>query len=65
MVSLLISRHAATRKRLLIGLVVSALVVVAIVLGLYFGLWANAGDEVKLSHGAVTANGFECAAIGR
>lgn len=64
-------RITQTRKFLLIGVAVAAVVVVALALGLYFGLKHDANDEsapdgrpLHFGHGAVTANGHECAAIG-
>lgn len=50
-------------KKIIIILVV-AIVIVAVALGLYFGLQSS-DEPVSQFRGAVVANGFECAQIGR
>lgn len=56
------------KKKLLLVSGLAAIVVVAVALGLYFGLKANKdglNEEVRiLTGGAVTSNGAECAQIG-
>uniref|UniRef100_A0AAG5DIJ9 Gamma-glutamyltransferase n=1 Tax=Anopheles atroparvus TaxID=41427 RepID=A0AAG5DIJ9_ANOAO len=57
------------KTRLLLLSVLAAVVIVALVLGLVFGLRSRDDDETQPAHarltgGAVTSNGVECAAIG-
>uniref|UniRef100_A0A182PVJ9 Gamma-glutamyltransferase n=1 Tax=Anopheles epiroticus TaxID=199890 RepID=A0A182PVJ9_9DIPT len=50
------------KKKLLLLSVLAAVVIVALVVGLTVGLRSR--DDVRLTGGAVTANGIECAGIG-
>lgn len=53
------------KRFVLLVAILAAIVVVALALGLYFGLRAEAQDEPRvLTGGAVTSNGIECAEIG-
>uniref|UniRef100_A0A182MZ66 Gamma-glutamyltransferase n=1 Tax=Anopheles dirus TaxID=7168 RepID=A0A182MZ66_9DIPT len=57
------------KKKLLLLSILAALVIVALVVGLVLGLRSNDDDDQTPSHarltgGAVTSNGIECAAIG-
>ncbi|XP_058811683.1 glutathione hydrolase 1 proenzyme-like [Topomyia yanbarensis] len=59
------SRININKRKLLLVSGLAAIVVIAIVLGLYFGLKGSKDDETRnLTGGAVTSNGAECAEIG-